>query len=131
ELRTPTVLQVAHDQGSGRGRNCLVQAYLRPGRYLLTVRTEGRSRGRAGVVMTRRAPVAAEAVATDGGAFFRAAAGELIQQNLTVRPARSRQRGARAGVRLDTTAQGAQLSCRLDDADGWPVVRIPAPCRGV
>ena len=45
-IRTPVVQEVGAATGGGRGRNCLVSSYLRPGRYLLDVRTVGQSRGR-------------------------------------------------------------------------------------
>src|SRR5262249_48837355 len=108
DLRTPTVARIAADSGGGRGRNCLLQAYRRPGRALLTVRTEGQSRGRAAVVMTRRPPAQGEQVATDGGAFFRAAAGELVQQRLVVRRGSGKKVDPDQAyqVRLETTAQG-------------------------
>src|SRR5581483_242979 len=77
-LRTPVIADVAHDQGSGRGRNCLVAGYLRPGRYMMTVATIAPSRGRASVLLTRRPAREQGAVAADGEAFFRVAPGDLV-----------------------------------------------------
>ncbi len=119
-LRTPVVPDVAKDAGSGRGRNCLVSGYLRPGRYLLTATTTGQSRGRAGLVMTRRLPREYAAVGSDGETFFSVDAGELAQQRLSVRQS--------GELRLSTTSQGAALHCRLDDADGWPLSMVPTAC---
>ncbi|MHB8872288.1 MAG: hypothetical protein ACYC8T_01245 [Myxococcaceae bacterium] len=121
-IRTPVVPALADDSGGGRGRNCLVAGYLRPGRYMLTVATVGRSKGRGAVLMTRRAAREAQAVASGGDAFFRVDAGDLIQQKLYVK-----NRGA---VNLSTTGQGVSLRCRLDDKDGWPVVTVPTACAG-
>jgi hypothetical protein len=118
--RTPVVPEVGSASGGGRGRNCLVSSYLRPGRYLLTARTTGMSMGRASVLLERRAVKTAEGVRADGEAFFRVEAGDLIQQRLTVPRA--------AEYTLSTTALGAQLQCRLDDPKGWPVVTVPTPC---
>lgn len=121
-LRTPVVPSVAQDVSGGRGRNCLVAGYLRPGRYMLTVGTVGRSKGRGAVLMTRRAPKELSAVSADGEAFFRVAAGDLAQQKLSVKkPAR---------YALSTTAQGVGVNCRLDDAEGWPVEPVPSSCTG-
>lgn len=119
-IRTPVVPQVGSASGGGRGRNCLVSTYLRPGRYLLTARTTGKSRGRAGVLLERRDVKTAEGVRADGESFFRVDAGDLIQQRLTV--ARTDE------YTLSTAAPGAQLQCRLDDPKGWPVVPVPTPC---
>lgn len=119
-LRTPVVPDVAKDAGSGRGRNCLVSGYLRPGRYLLTATTIGPSRGRGGLVMTRRLPREYAAVGSDGETFFSVDAGELAQQRLSV------QKGGE--LQLSTTSQGPALRCRLDDADGWPLLMVPTSC---
>jgi hypothetical protein len=119
-IRTPVVPQVGSASGGGRGRNCLVSTYLRPGRYLLTARTTGQSRGRAGVLLERRDVKTVEGVRADGEVFFRVDAGDLIQQRLTV--------PRTADYTLSTAAPGAQLQCRLDDPKGWPVVTVPTPC---
>lgn len=119
-LRTPVVPDVAKDAGSGRGRNCLVSGYLRPGRYMVTAATTGQSRGRGGLVMTRRLPREFSTVGTDGESFFRVDAGELAQQRLNV------QKGGE--LRLSTTSQGAALHCRLDDSEGWPLAMVPTSC---
>jgi hypothetical protein len=119
-IRTPVVPQVGSAQGGGRGRNCLVSTYLRPGRYLLTARTVDQSKGRGAVLLERRDLKTAQGVRADGEAFFRVEAGDLIQQKLTV------PRGA--DYTLSTAALGARLQCRLDDPQGWPVVTVPTPC---
>ncbi len=119
-IRTPVVQQVGAAVGGGRGRNCLVSSYLRPGRYLLDVRTVGQSRGRGAVELERRSIKAVEGVSGEGEVFFRADAGELVQQKLRVTRRRE--------YTLSTAAQSGSLQCRLDDPQGWPVVAVPAPC---
>jgi hypothetical protein len=119
-IRTPVVQQVGAANGGGRGRNCLVSTYLRPGRYLLKVNTVGQSRGRGAVVLERRAVKPAEAVVGEAEVFFRVDAGDLTQQRLQVT--------RRAEYTLSTAAQSGTLQCRLDDPQGWPVVSVPAPC---
>lgn len=119
-LRTPTVPALASDAKSGRGRNCLVSAYLNPGRYLVTVTAQGRSKGRAAVLLAERAVKNLPGVAGGGEHFFRVPAGELVRQKLTV--------GTRGRHALSTVALGATLQCRLEDRDGWPVLRAPTSC---
>jgi hypothetical protein len=119
-LRTPTVARLAADSGGGRGRNCLVQAYLDPGTYLVTTRTVGQSRGRTSVVLEQRPAQERGRVGADGELFFRAPAGELSRQRLLV--------PAPGTYDLATTAPGAQLACRLEDAEGWPLVAVPSAC---
>jgi hypothetical protein len=121
-LRTPVVPSVAADTSGGRGRNCLVAGYLRPGRYMLTVGTVGASKGRGAVLMTRRAPKELPGVAANGESFFRVAAQDLVQQKLVVKKV--------ARYALSTTAQGVGVQCRLDDSQGWPVEPVPSACTG-
>lgn len=119
-LRTPVAPQVAVDQGSGRGRNCLATAYLRQGKYLATASTLGQSQGRGAILLTKRPPVEVAGVTADGDAFFRVEAGALTQQRLAIRAA-----GEHV---LSTTAQGSQVQCRLEDAQGWPLEPVPHAC---
>ena len=119
-IRTPVFPHLYEDTSGGRGRNCLIASYLRPGRYLLTVATVGRSRGRAGIEGTRRPMRVGPEVDAGKEAFFRTAAGELIAENLRVR--------RRARYHLTTTGQGVELGCRLEDDRGWPLVKLPMGC---
>jgi hypothetical protein len=120
-VRTAALPQLAGDSRGGRSRNCLVSAFLRPGRYLASVRAEAPSRGRAGVTLARRPVREVARLDGEGESFFRAEAGELIRQRLAV---------PKAGRwELTATALGAELRCRLEDRDGWPILPVPGPCR--
>lgn len=120
-VRTPALSQLAGDRRGGRGRNCLVSAWLRAGRYLVQVGTEAPSRGRAGVVLTRRPAREVAKLDGEGERFFRVEAGELVRQQIAI---------PKAGRwELTATALGAQLRCRLEDRDGWPLEAVPGPCR--
>ena len=122
-IRTPVFPKLAEDGSGGRGRNCLVASYLRPGRYMLTVATTGRSRGRAGVLGRLRPVRLGPPVGVDGQAFYRSEASELVVQRLTI------PKGKGGRFDLATTAQGSTgLGCRLEDADGWPIIRVPTRC---
>ena len=119
-VRTPIFPRLASKRGGGRGRNCLVAGYLRPGRYLLTSTTHGQSRGRGGMTVIRRPVEKKAAVQADGKTFFRVAPDTMVQQSLSV-PESGR-------YTLLTQGQGVDLQCRLEDADGWPLVRVPTSC---
>jgi hypothetical protein len=121
-LRTPALPRLAEDTGGGRGRNCLVSAWLRPGRYLVTVRALAPSRGRAAVVLGRRPARDLPRVDADGELFHRVAAGELVRARLAA--------PAAGTFELSASAQGAALRCRLEDAAGWPLAPVPGPCHG-
>lgn len=119
-LRTPAVVALAQDDGAGRGRNCLVSGVLSPGRYAATVAARGSSRGRAYALLVRQPAQDAPALSLGADAFFRAPEGQLITQRVMV-PA--------AGLyRLSASALGARLSCRLEDAQGWPLREAPSDC---
>ena len=120
-LRTPVIPDVTSDSGGGRGRNCLIQTYLQPGRYLMTAATTGSSRGRGALTLTKRPVREHAALSDEGEQFFRVAEGELVQQRLTLKTA--------GDWELSTSAQGVSgLQCRLDDPDGWPVETVPSSC---
>ena len=55
-VRTTLITQLFTAKQNGIGRNALVQQYLRPGVYQITVQTQGQSRGRAGIHL-RRTPL--------------------------------------------------------------------------
>jgi hypothetical protein len=120
-VRTPVFTSLFADRGSGRGRNCLVMTYLRPGRYLLTATALGSSRGRAGLRVAAEPLKEKLGLAGPGESFFRVEAGELVLQKIAV-PAAGR-------YRLGSQAQGVGLACRLEDADGWPLLGVPASCQ--
>jgi hypothetical protein len=119
-LRTPTVGNLVEAASNGRGRNCQVQAYLKPGTYLFTATTTGNSRGRTGVRLAERPPRDLGTLGVGDEIFFRVPAGELVQQTFDVKKG--------GNVVLQTSAQGASPSCRFDDHDGWPLMAVPSPC---
>ncbi len=64
-VRTALITQLFTEKQNGIGRNALVQQYLRPGVYQITVQTQGQSRGRAGIHL-RRTPLHLEEGPTIG-----------------------------------------------------------------
>lgn len=119
-VRTPIFPELAGDSQSGRGRNCLVAGMLQPGRYLLTATAQGRSRGRAGVRVERRAVRRKPGIKAAGRTFFRVAADTLVEQRIAIEQADR--------YRLRSSGQNVSLQCRLEDAAGWPLVRVPCRC---
>lgn len=113
--RITTDLGSATDGGSGR--NFLLHRYLAAGSYQLSLATRGSSAGHLGLALERTEP-------RDGGVL---AAGQVARDSLAPGEAvRYRLQVAEAGsYRVQTLALGRTPPCRLDDADGWPVV-VPA-----
>jgi hypothetical protein len=119
-VRTATSASLFSGERNGRGRNCLVQSYLKPGSYLVSVRALGSSKGRAGLRLTPRAAWAGGDLVVGDERFVRVDAATPARHPFTLK----KDTVLRGGV----TAQNATLSCRLDDDDGWPVKAVPHAC---
>ena len=119
-VRTATSASLFAGEANGRGRNCRVEAFLKPGRYRVDVRALGKSRGRAGLSLVEKAPWDGGAIVAGDERFVLVPAGTPARHAITVKAA--------GPVQLDVAAQDATLQCRLDDNDGWPVLAPPHAC---
>lgn len=107
-------LDAAGDGGSGR--NFLLQQFLRPGDYQLSVKALGKSAGHLGVRL-ERSPVREGGLLLPGvAARSELPAGEAIAYRLRV-PVAGKYRVRALGL-------GKPFRIRLDDIDGWP---LPTP----
>jgi hypothetical protein len=95
------------------GRNAVVTSYLRPGSYLVQVRTQGSSAGRAGMLL-QRLPVLAAGVLTEGAVLRNTVSpGVLLRTDVRI--------DAADDYRLECLGLGRSFSFRFEDADGWPI----------
>ena len=111
-VRTALTTQLFAKKENGIGRNALVQQYLRPGVYHITVQTQGRSRGRAGIHL-RRTPLRLEEGPT-AGAVKKAhlQPDGALRYTLTIdEPGR---------YQLQTLGLGKDFAYRLEDEAEWP-----------
>lgn len=123
-VRTPTVLSLYSDKSGGRGRNCLLQGGLRPGQYLLKVRSVGQSKGRAGLVLRQRTPLRAPPLKVGAVRHQDIAAGSLV-----VTPLKVTAEDAGRPLNFSAAAAGGRSGeCRLEDDDGWPIQSAPHRC---
>jgi hypothetical protein len=114
DLRTRTVVSFAEGKENGTGRNALLQQYLREGDYQATVQAQGHSAGHAGVVLTRSEPAPGGFLTNRVAARTTLMPGQAIVYRFNItKPGR---------FHLRALALGRKLHCRLEDADGWPVV---------
>ena len=119
-VRTATSASLFSGEANGRGRNCRVEAFLKPGRYRVDVRAQGRSRGRAGLSLVEKAPWDGGAIVAGDERFVLVPAGAPAKHAITVKGS--------GPLQLEVAAQDATLQCRLDDNDGWPVLAPPHAC---
>ena len=114
QLRTRVTPDLATAESNGIGRNFLIQRYLRPGDYRLTVSTQGASAGRLGVSLTAAPLIDAGQLHADITSRQLLPAGQGLDQRLSV---------AEAGnYELQVLSQLRELRFRLEDSDGWPVL---------
>jgi hypothetical protein len=112
-LRTRTVVSLAAGSANGVGRNAMVRQYLRQGDFQATVTASGLSRGHLGVEL-RTTPL------VDGGELRLGAparitldAGQGVIYRFTI--------AQQDDYRLLAMGLGFVYTCRLEDADGWPI----------
>ena len=113
-VRTALITQLFTAKQNGIGRNALVQQYLRPGVYQITVQTQGQSRGRAGIHL-RRTPLNLQGELTVGSvkkAHLKPDA--ALRYTLTI--------DEPGQYRLRTLGLGSKIFAhRLEDKEEWPL----------
>ncbi len=111
--RTNPSLQRRGDGGSGR--NFLMQLYLREGEYQATTRVRGRSAGRLGLRLSP-ARLVEGGVLRDGlPARENLLAGEGLLYRFEVEK--------EGTYRLESLGLGGPFAVRLEDENGWPLIR--------
>ncbi len=114
-VRTTLITQLFTAKQNGIGRNALVQQYLRPGVYQITVQTQGQSRGRAGIHL-RRTPLNPQGELTAGSVKkARLQPDAALRYTLTIdEPGK---------YRLHTLGLGKDFAYRLEDEAEWPLTK--------
>lgn len=112
-LRTQTAPSLARAAANGAGRNFLIQQYLRPGLYQLTVTTLDQSAGHLGLSLTAT-PLRLGGRLTPGvPARASLAAGEGVLYDVSA--------AETASWRLEAMNLGQSPELRLEDEGGWPL----------
>ncbi len=118
-LRTRTLTSLDRESANGVGRNFLIAQYLGQGEYQLSTRPLGASRGPFGLRLTREAPQDGGELMPGMRARHSLSAGDGLLYRFHI---------ATVGdYRLDAIGLSRQFRARLDDADGWPLVKPGAP----
>ncbi len=119
-IRTRTVTSLDEQAANGVGRNFIIQQYLREGDYQLTTSPSGQSHGAIGL-KAEATPVAdLGALETELWARATLSPGQAGRYRFHVADA--------GDYRLQTLGLHHDFAMRLDDGDGWPVLKpgIPA-----
>ena len=114
-VRTALITQLFTAKQNGIGRNALVQRYLRPGVYQITVQTQGQSRGRAGIHL-RRTPLRLEEGLTVGAVKKAHLKPDVaLRYTLTI--------DEPGQYHLETLGLGKSFADRLEDKEEWPLTK--------
>ncbi|MBI5165313.1 MAG: hypothetical protein HY985_15585 [Magnetospirillum sp.] len=117
-LRTQVRPSLTRATSNGTGRNFLLQQYLRPGLYQLTVSTQNQSAGHLGMVVTASELRTGGTLAAEVPVRASLGAGEGIAYDFTVTEAGS--------YRFEALTLAGPTELRLEDSDGWPLTN-PGP----
>lgn len=114
-LRNRVIVQLASAEANGIGRNFLIQQYLSTGSYQVTLSPTGTSAGDYGVTLAST-PVEDGGELTDG-----------VAARATLRPghslAYSFEIKNEGRYRLETLGFNRQFAIRLEDGEGWPIIK--------
>jgi len=114
-VRTPLATSLFSESRNGIGRNALIQQYLKPGLYLVSVETLGQSQGRAGIHLRYSPMVDTEPLTAGTASRQRVAADSGVRYRLDI---------AEAGqYKVETLGLGKGFACRLEDDRGFPFTR--------
>ena len=99
---------------NGIGRNALVQQYLKPGEYQVTVQTLGKSKGHAGILLRRAAIVEEAGLRVGVRKKIQLVPGEAVRYGFDIEAA--------GKYLLRSLGLNKTFLYRLEDNDGWPLV---------
>ncbi len=113
-LRSRAVPTLVRASENGVGRNFLINQFLRPGEYQLTVDARARSAGHLGVSLNRSEPLQGGGLELETVARYLLPARRALLYEFAV--------GAAGEYRLRALGAGRQFRCRLEDDEGWPLM---------
>jgi len=114
-IRTRVITQLDQQSANGVGRNFLIQQYLREGDYQLALTTEGDTFGHLGVELNRTNLINGGQIEDGIAARYSLPSGEGLQYRFEIKkPGR---------YKLQSFGTNGYFKARLEDGDGWPLVR--------
>ncbi|MBN1524598.1 MAG: hypothetical protein JW904_08950 [Spirochaetales bacterium] len=113
-IQTALIPSLASASENGSGRNAVIAQYVRPGYYLVSVTTRGRTTGRAGVFLKKTALV------DEGNLPVDIISRKTIPGDAALRY--SLLPFEEGKYRINSFGLGLQFPFRLEDKDGYPIV---------
>ncbi|MCP4472460.1 MAG: hypothetical protein GY815_17580 [Gammaproteobacteria bacterium] len=114
-IRTRVNPRLDQQSNNGVGRNFLIQQYLREGKYQLALSPEGSTEGHLGVRLRKTALNDGGRIEDGIAARYSLASGEGLVYRFTI---------PRDGkYRLQSFGTNGHNNARLEDGDGWPLVK--------
>ena len=118
-LRTRTKTGLLSACCNGPGRNCLIPAFLGEGIYRITTRTQGKSRGRTGIYLSRGEMTHGDTLIPGYSRSISVPAGSGLKQWIRIEE--------KDEYRIDVYGELGDFPCRLEDDEGWPLIRSGEP----
>jgi hypothetical protein len=114
-VRTRVITRLDQQANNGVGRNFLIQQYLREGNYQLTLAPEGNTAGHLGVQLSKTSLIDGGKLADGVAARYSLQSGAGLVYRFEI---------AETGqYRLRSFGSNGYFNARLEDSDGWPLVR--------
>ena len=114
-VRTRTMPVLFSDQAGGVGRNCLVQQYLKPGDYQVTVRALGATAGHAGLIVRKTELIRGDDLLPGKIVKDLVPTDSAVVHNFTITDDAS-------SYRIKTLGLDKSFKCRIEDSDNWPII---------
>ncbi|MEJ2420222.1 MAG: hypothetical protein P8018_00570 [Acidobacteriota bacterium] len=114
-VRTRTQTHLFSNQAGGIGRNCLVQQYLNPGDYQVTVTALGRSEGHAGLRVRRTELIQGDDLVLGSLVKDRVPPDAAVVHHFKIAD-------PSASYRVKTLGLDKRFRCRIEDSGGWPIM---------
>ena len=114
-IRTRVITQLDQQSANGIGRNFLIQQYLREGDYQLALTPEGDTFGHLGVELNRTNLINGGHIENGIAARYSLPSGEGLQYRFEIKKA--------GQYKLQSFGTNGYFKARLEDGDGWPLVR--------
>ncbi|MGL1893020.1 MAG: hypothetical protein OCD02_15405 [Spirochaetaceae bacterium] len=112
-IRTANITSLYSGTENGIGRNGLINTFLKPGQYLIEIKTKGNSKGRAGISIHENELVNANQLGVGDTHRIEVAKNSALKFPISIKELGEYQ--------FSTLLLNSNSKLRLEDKDGWPI----------